>query len=73
LVRPNSSLKEIAGAAAEAEQQAIRRARQITMGNKSEAARLLRTGYKTLHLKIKQCGVDARRFRESHVREDSPV
>ena len=70
----HSSLKEIAGAAAaEAEQQAIRRALQITMGNKSEAARLLRTDYKTLHLKIKQYGVDARRFRESHVREDSPV
>ena len=59
-----SSLKEIAGAAAAgAEQQAIQRALKITMGNKSEAARLLRTDYKTLHLKMKQYGVDARRFR----------
>jgi len=70
----HSSLKEIAGAAAaEAEQQAIRRALEITLGNKSEAARLLRTDYKTLHLKMKNYGVDARRFRESHARGDSPV
>jgi DNA-binding NtrC family response regulator len=61
----HSSLKEIAGAAAaDAEQQAIRRALEITMGNKSEAARLLRTDFKTLHVKMKQYGVDARRFRE---------
>jgi DNA-binding NtrC family response regulator len=61
----HSSLKEIAAAAAaDAEQQAIRRALEITMGNKSEAARLLRTDYKTLHLKMKQYGVDARRFRD---------
>src|SRR5438309_1145374 len=40
----HASLREIAGAAvAEAEQEAIRRALEITMGNKSEAARLLRT------------------------------
>ena len=44
----------------------IRRALEITLGNKSEAARLLRTDYKTLHLKMKHYGVDARRFRESH-------
>src|SRR5205814_2355138 len=45
---PNS-LREIAdGAAADAEQQAIRRALQVTGGNKSQAARLLRTDYKTL-------------------------
>ena len=70
----HSSLKEIAGAAAaEAEHQAIRRALEITMGNKSEAARLLRTDYKTLHLKIKQYGVDARRFREAQARGDSLV
>jgi two-component system nitrogen regulation response regulator GlnG len=70
----HSSLKEIAGAAAkEAEQQAIQRALEITMGNKSEAARLLRTDYQTLHLKIKHYGVDARRFRESHARGDSPI
>jgi DNA-binding NtrC family response regulator len=69
----HSSLKEIAGAAAKAEQQAIQRALEITMGNKSEAARLLRTDYKTLHLKMKNYGVDARPFRESHARGGSPV
>jgi len=58
------SLKEIAGrAAAEAERQAIRLALQATRGNKSEAARLLWVDYKTLHLKIKQYGIPARRFR----------
>src|SRR5438132_6620340 len=44
----DSSLREIAeAAAADAEQQAIRRVLQVTSGNKSEAARLLRTDYKT--------------------------
>jgi len=60
-------------AAAEAEQQAIRRGLEVTMGNKSEAARLFRTDYKTLHLKMKNYGVDARRFRELHARRGSPV
>ena len=69
LAAGHSSLKEIAGAAAaEAEQQAIHRALEITMGNKSEAARLLRTDYKTLHLKMKNYGVDARRFRDLRAR-----
>jgi DNA-binding NtrC family response regulator len=68
-----SSLKEIAQlAAADAEQQAIRRTLEITRGNKSEAARLLRTDYKTLHLKMKQYGVDPGRFRALR-RGDSPV
>ena len=59
-----SSLREIAGgAAACAEQQAIRRALQVTSGNKSEAARLLRTDYKTLHVKMKQYGISAAQFR----------
>ena len=59
------SLKEIAdAAAAQAEQDAIRRALQLTRGNKSEAARLLRTDYKTLYLKIKQYRIDAALFRE---------
>jgi DNA-binding NtrC family response regulator len=58
------SLKEIAEAAAsDAEQQAIRRALQNANGNKSEASRLLRTDYKTLHLKMKQYGIDAAGFR----------
>jgi two-component system nitrogen regulation response regulator GlnG len=59
------SLKAIAeAAAAEAERRAIHRVLQATKGNKSEAARLLRTDYKTLYLKIKQYGIDATRFRE---------
>jgi DNA-binding NtrC family response regulator len=60
-----SSLKETAdAAAAHAEQHAIRRVLQATSGNKSEAARLLRTDYKTLHVKMKQYGIDAGLFRE---------
>src|SRR5207245_11408116 len=43
-VTVNSSLKEITdAAAADAEQQAIRRILQVTDGNQSEAARLLQT------------------------------
>lgn len=60
-----ASLKEIAeAAAADAEQQAILRVLEATKGNKSEAARLLRTDYKTLHLKMKHYGIDAERFRD---------
>jgi len=60
------SLKEIAEAAAEdAERQAIRQALQACKGNKTEAARRLRTDYKTLHLKIKQHGIDAGRFKKT--------
>ena len=59
------SLKEIAEAAAEdAERQAIRQALQACKGNKTEAARRLRTDYKTLHLKIKQHGIDVGRFKK---------
>lgn len=61
-----SSLREIADAAAAcAEQQAIRRALQFTSGNKSEAARLLRTDYKTLHVKMNQYGIRASQFRNA--------
>lgn len=57
------SLRERADlAAALAEQQAIRQALQATRGNKSEAARLLRTDYKTLHLKMKRHGIRAGDF-----------
>ena len=60
------SLREIADrAAAEAERQAIRLALRATRGNKSEAARLLRVDYKTLHLKIKLYGIEAEEFRAS--------
>jgi DNA-binding NtrC family response regulator len=65
LLQERSSLKEIADAAAAgAEQQAIHRVLQLTKGNKSEAARVLRTDYKTLHLKMKQYGIDAASFKE---------
>ena len=60
------SLKEIAeAAAADAERQAIRQALQATGGNRSTAARHLRTDYKTLYLKMKQYGIPAARFRKS--------
>ena len=59
------SLKAIAeAAAADAEQQAIRRTLGDTKGNKSEAARLLRTDYKTLHVKMKQYGISSVPFKE---------
>jgi DNA-binding NtrC family response regulator len=62
---PLDSLKEVAeAAAADAEQQAIRQALHSSRGNKSEAARHLRTDYKTLHLKMKQYGIEAGRFRD---------
>jgi two-component system nitrogen regulation response regulator GlnG len=60
------SLKEIGDrAAAEAQRQAIDVALHATRGNKSEAARLLRVDYKTLHLKMKRYGIEARQFRAS--------
>jgi transcriptional regulator with PAS, ATPase and Fis domain len=60
------SLKGIAAAAAaEAEQRAIRQALQASKGNKSEAARHLQTDYKTLYLKLKQYGIEAREYRMS--------
>ncbi len=49
------SLKEVADhAAVAAEKQAILEALQATHGNKSQAARLLKVDYKTLHVKIKR-------------------
>jgi DNA-binding NtrC family response regulator len=61
-----SSLKELADLAVlDAEGQAIRLALQATGGNKSEAARLLRVDYKTLHLKMKRFGIQAEAFRAS--------
>ena len=60
------SLREITNrATAEAERQAIRLALQATGGNKSEAARLLRVDYKTLHVKMKRYGIEAREFQTS--------
>jgi two-component system nitrogen regulation response regulator GlnG len=63
---PALSLREAAAAAAaSAEQQLIHRVLNATQGNKSEAARLLRTDYKTLHLKMKRYEIDARTFRKA--------
>jgi transcriptional regulator with GAF, ATPase, and Fis domain len=60
------SLRQIAEAATvDAEGRAIRTTLQATRGNKSEAARLLRVDYKTLHIKMKQYGISAGQFRES--------
>jgi DNA-binding NtrC family response regulator len=60
---PGLSLRELAQlAAGEAEQRAIREALEASGGNKSEAARALRTDYKTLHLKMKQYGLSGRDF-----------
>jgi two-component system nitrogen regulation response regulator GlnG len=50
------------GAVADAEGEAIRRALTATVGNKSQAARLLRTNYTTLHAKMKRYGISAREF-----------
>ena len=57
------SLREIADEAAKAaERQAICETLRTTQGNKSQAAKALRTDYKTLHLKMKHLGIRARDF-----------
>jgi two-component system nitrogen regulation response regulator GlnG len=57
------SLKEAAEEAArEAERQVICETLRETRGNKSRAARMLRTDYKTLHVKMKSLGIRARDF-----------
>jgi len=54
-----SSLKDIGeNGQEEAEKQAIRQALRSAQGNKSEAARVLKTAYKTLHGKIKKYGLE---------------
>jgi DNA-binding NtrC family response regulator len=56
--RSGRSLKEIASAAADAaETDAIVEALHAAGGNKSEAARLLKTDYKTLYVKMKRLGL----------------
>jgi DNA-binding NtrC family response regulator len=58
------SLREMAEeAVAEAEARAIRHALASARGNKSLAARLLRTNYTTLHAKMKRFGIVAQEFR----------
>jgi DNA-binding NtrC family response regulator len=57
------SLRQIVeGAVAQAEGDAIRRALGVSRGNKSQAARLLRTNYTTLHAKMRRYGIEAREF-----------
>ncbi len=57
------SLRQIVDSAvAEAEGDAIRRALAATNGNKSQAARLLRTNYTTLHAKMKRYEISPRPF-----------
>ena len=57
------SLREVAIAAARgAEREAIQATLRLTRGNKSRAARALRTDYKTLHLRMKGLGMRARDF-----------
>jgi DNA-binding NtrC family response regulator len=57
------SLRAIADQAArEAERVAITETLRATGGNKSQAARILQTDYKTLHVKIKALGIRARDF-----------
>ncbi len=59
------SLKEIGEAAIEhAERAAIRDALLVAGGNKSQAARALRTDFKTLHLKMKRYAIRASDFAE---------
>ena len=56
-----ASLREVAtAAAAAAERHAICAALRAASGNKSAAARALRTDYKTLHVKIKGLGIHPR-------------
>ena len=58
-----ASLKEIAAhAARHAERDAICQTLRVTGGNKSQAARNLKTDYKTLHLKMKALGIRARDY-----------
>lgn len=58
---PGQSLKQIAESAVEeAEKQAIRNTLKVTGGNKAKAAKILKTDYKTLHVKIKKYGIPAK-------------
>src|SRR6185503_15374390 len=54
-VLPGLSLKQIGERAMQAaEKQAIRNALAASKGNKSQAAKILKTTYKTLHLNVKK-------------------
>jgi DNA-binding NtrC family response regulator len=61
--RGDQSLKEIAEQAARmAEREAISKALRASGGNKSQAALALKTGYKTLHGKMRDLGIEAHDF-----------
>jgi len=60
-VTPGMSLKQIAEEAVEqAEKQAIRNVLKATDGNKAKAAKILKTDYKTLHVKVKKYGLQSK-------------
>ena len=60
---PGASLRDVAQRAAEtAERHAICEALRAANGNKTVAARALKTDYKTLHVKMKHLGIVAREF-----------
>ena len=60
---PTQSLRATADQAAKAaERGAIIETLRLTSGNKSQAAKMLQTDYKTLHLKMKQLGIHAKDF-----------
>jgi two-component system nitrogen regulation response regulator GlnG len=60
------TLREVADdAAREAERQLINETLRTTRGNKSQAARLLQTDYKTLHVKMKALGIRGRDFSDA--------
>jgi two-component system nitrogen regulation response regulator GlnG len=60
---PGRSLREVADEAARAaEREMIVETLRSTRGNKAEAARILKTDYKTLHVKLKSLGIRARDF-----------
>jgi two-component system nitrogen regulation response regulator GlnG len=57
---PGATLREaVERAVADAERAAIHAALRAAAGNKSHAARLLRTDFKTLHVKMKRYGIAA--------------
>ncbi len=59
------SLREVGEVAtADAERRAIRQALEAAKGNKSQAARLLRTDFTTLHAKMKRYGISPRDFQD---------
>jgi two-component system nitrogen regulation response regulator GlnG len=62
-IQSGLSLKEISlKTAAHVEKEVIQGVLSLTRGNKSQAARLLKIDYKTLHYKLKEYGIQTREF-----------